>query len=66
MRTPSVKLQESFPVNFPSPCDVDRCVEIQVNDLRPGGDHRFLALITVNLSRREIVQVRESATRISR
>lgn len=66
LAAPSVKLQESFPVDSPSPCDVDRCVEIQVSDIQPGGKNTFLLLITVNLSRREITEVREPSTSTSR
>ena len=64
--SPSVKLQESFPADSPAPCDVDRCVEIQVNNLQPEGKHTFLLLVTVNLSRQEVTEVREPSTATSR
>jgi hypothetical protein len=56
---PSVKLQESFPVDSPEPCDLDRCIEIQVNDIVPGKHLNFLLLVTVDLSTLQIVEVRE-------
>lgn len=66
LASPTVKLQESFPVDTPSPCDEDRCVEIQVNDLQPGGNYTFLLLVTVNLSRQEVTEVREPSSPTSR
>ena len=66
LASPTVKLQESFPVDTPPPCDEDRCVEIQVNYLQPGGNYTFLLLVTVNLSRQEVTEVREPSTPTSR
>lgn len=66
LASPTVKLQDSFPVDSPPPCDVDRCIEVQVNDLKPGGNYTFLLLITVNLSRQEITEVREPSSPTSR
>ncbi len=57
-RSPHVVLQDSFPVERGAPCDVDRCVEIQVNQLTPGERPKFLRLVTVDLSARKVVEVR--------
>jgi hypothetical protein len=64
--SPTVKLQPSFPVNSPSPCDVDRCIEVQVNDLKPGGNYTFLLLVSYNLSKQEIAEIRQPSSPTSR
>ncbi|HSE42419.1 MAG TPA: hypothetical protein VLH08_16760, partial [Acidobacteriota bacterium] len=62
LRQPNVLLQESFPVDSPSPCDVSRCVEIQVNEVVPRQKQSFLLLVTVDLSSRQVVEIREPKT----
>jgi hypothetical protein len=62
LRQPNVLLQESFPVDSPSPCDVSRCVEIQVNEVVPRVKQSFLLLVTVDLSTRQVVEVRQPKT----
>jgi hypothetical protein len=62
LKQPNVKLQESFPVDSPSPCDISRCVEIQVSEIIPRQKLNFLLLVTVDLSTRQVVEVREPKT----
>jgi hypothetical protein len=62
LRQPNVLLQESFPVDSPSPCDVSRCVEIQVNEVVPRVKQSFLLLVTVDLSNRQVVELRQPKT----
>ena len=62
VKKPNVVLQESFPVDSPAPCDVNRCVEIQVNEVIPRQKQSFLLLVTVDLSSRRVVDVRQPKT----
>lgn len=62
---PNVVLQESFPVDSPEPCDISRCVEIQVNEIIPGTKLHFLLLVTVDLSAGKVVDVRDPKTQTS-
>lgn len=62
---PNVVLQESFPIDSPEPCDISRCVEIQVNEIIPGAKLHFLLLVTVDLSARQVVDVRDPKTQTS-
>lgn len=62
---PNVVLQESFPVDNPEPCEISRCVEIQVNEIIPGTKLHFLLLVTVDLSAGKIVDVRDPKTQTS-
>jgi hypothetical protein len=43
-KKPNVVIQESFPVDSPPPCDVSRCVEIQVNEVVPREKQHFCFL----------------------
>jgi hypothetical protein len=57
---PHVALQDAFPVDGgPAPCDKHRCVQVQVNQSHAGANGVFLLLLTVDLSARQIVEVRE-------
>jgi hypothetical protein len=59
---PKVILQDSFPIESPAPCDINRCVEVQVNEIIPGVRLNFLLLVTVDLSTRQVVEVRDPKT----
>lgn len=54
-----VVLQEGFPPDSPAPCNVDRCVQIQVNEIFSGGRSQLLSLVTVDLSAHKVVEVRD-------
>ena len=62
LEQPNVILQESFPVDSPAPCDVSRCVEIQVNEVIPRKKQNFLLLLTVDLSTGKVVEIRQPKT----
>ena len=62
MKQPNVILQESFPTDSPAPCDINRCVEIQVNEVIPRKKQNFLLLVTVDLSTSKVVDVRQPKT----
>jgi hypothetical protein len=62
LKQPNVILQESFPTDSPTPCDVSRCVEIQVNEVIPRKKQNFLLLVTVDLSSGRVVDVRQPKT----
>ncbi len=62
MKQPNVILQESFPTDSPAPCDINRCVEIQVNEVAPRKKQNFLLLVTVDLSTSKVVDVRQPKT----
>lgn len=62
LKQPNVILQESFPTDSPAPCDVSRCVEIQVNEVIPRKKQNFLLLVTVDLSTSKVVDVRQPET----
>ncbi len=61
LERPNVVIQEGFPVDFapPAPCDVSRCLQIQVNEIIPRTRAQFLLFVTVDLSARRVVQVRD-------
>jgi len=62
LKQPNVILQESFPTDTPAPCDISRCVEIQVNEVIPLKKQNFLLLVTVDLSTQKVVDVRQPKT----
>ncbi|HEY7161035.1 MAG TPA: hypothetical protein VH815_07230 [Acidobacteriota bacterium] len=62
LKQPNVILQESFPTDSPAPCDISRCVEIQVNEVIPLKKQNFLLLVTVDLSTSKVVDVRQPKT----
>jgi hypothetical protein len=62
LKQPNVILQESFPTDSPAPCDISRCVEIQVNEVIPRKKQNFLLLVTVDLSSSKVVDVRQPKT----
>lgn len=62
LKQPNVILQESFPTDTPAPCDISRCVEIQVNEVIPLKKQNFLLLVTVDLSNSKVVDVRQPKT----
>lgn len=62
LKQPNVILQESFPTDSPAPCDISRCVEIQVNEVVPRKKQNFLLLVTVDLSTSKVVDVRQPKT----
>lgn len=62
LKQPNVILQESFPTDSPAPCDISRCVEIQVNEVIPRKKQNFLLLVTVDLSTSKVVDVRQPKT----
>jgi hypothetical protein len=62
LKQPNVILQESFPTDSPAPCDISRCVEIQVNEVVPLKKQNFLLLVTVDLSTSKVVDVRQPKT----
>jgi hypothetical protein len=62
LKQPNVFLQESFPTDTPAPCDISRCVEIQVNEVIPKKKQNFLLLVTVDLSTQKVVDVRQPKT----
>jgi hypothetical protein len=62
LKQPNVILQESFPTDTPAPCDISRCVEIQVNEVIPKKKQNFLLLVTVDLSTQKVVDVRQPKT----
>ncbi len=62
LEQPNVILQDSFPVDSPAPCDVSRCIEIQVNEVIPREKQNFLLLVTVDLSTGKIVEIRQPKT----
>jgi hypothetical protein len=62
MKRENVFIQEGFPVDSPSPCEVDRCVQMQVNELLSDGRVQFLLLVTVDLSTRQVVEARVPKT----
>jgi hypothetical protein len=62
LKQPNVILQESFPTDTPAPCDISRCVEIQVNEVIPKKKQNFLLLVTVDLSTGKVVDVRQPKT----
>lgn len=62
LKQPNVILQESFPTDTPAPCDISRCVEIQVNEVIPRKKQNFLLLVTVDLSSSKVVDVRQPKT----
>ncbi len=59
---PNVLLQQGFPVDStpPPPCNVNRCLEIQVNEVVPRVRAQFLLIATVDLSARKVVQLRDA------
>jgi hypothetical protein len=60
MRLPDVVLRDGFPVDGASPpCHEHRCLQIQVNQIPPGANGVFLLLVTVDVSARQVVEVRE-------
>jgi len=62
LKQPNVILQESFPTDTPAPCDISRCVEIQVNEVIPKKKQNFLLLVTVDLSTQKVVDIRQPKT----
>jgi hypothetical protein len=62
LKQPNVILQESFPTDSPPPCDISRCVEIQVNEVIPRKKQNFLLLVTVDLSSSKVVDIRQPKT----
>jgi hypothetical protein len=62
LKQPNVILQESFPTDTPAPCDISRCVEIQVNEVIPRKKQNFLLLVTVDLSSSKVVDIRQPKT----